>query len=123
MEPFTCATCAAQAVPPPLTPDGLGLELRQCGCCEALVAYDAFARPHARPGACPCIACANGPNAQVYWHRDEASAPAEPEPDERQQRLALVTLLTMSPSSSTPPPLPPRKKKQCRKSTRGKKKA
>ncbi|KAE9090620.1 hypothetical protein PF010_g18519 [Phytophthora fragariae] len=62
-------------------------------------------------------------SAQLYWHRDEASAPAEPEPDERQQRLALVTLLTMSPSSSTPPPLPPRKKKQCRKSTRGKKKA
>ncbi|KAG2876523.1 hypothetical protein PC114_g24159 [Phytophthora cactorum] len=64
MDPFICSTCGAWVVAPPLQPDGLGLQLRRCVCCEALLAWDAFATGVGRTGVRRCTACASGPECR-----------------------------------------------------------
>ncbi|KAG3016271.1 hypothetical protein PC121_g5136 [Phytophthora cactorum] len=99
MDPFICSTCGARVVPPPLQPDGLGLQLRRCACCEVLLACDAFATGAARTGARRCTACASGPECRSFWHRAPPSAP-QPQLDERRARADLVA------TTMGPPPLP-----------------
>ncbi|KAF4032162.1 hypothetical protein GN244_ATG15931 [Phytophthora infestans] len=61
MEPLDCRICEAHVVPPPIDLDGLGLALRQCACCKALLSWDAFAAGSARAEDRRCVACVNGP--------------------------------------------------------------
>lgn len=99
--PPMCSTCQAVIVHPPLEPDGLGLQLRLCACCEQFLAWDAFAQGQARAGARRCIACASGPYSQAFWHRPRTPEP-KPATDSRQQSLALV-------AAAMGPPQPPRR--------------
>ncbi|KAG7389788.1 hypothetical protein PHYPSEUDO_009708 [Phytophthora pseudosyringae] len=103
MEPFTCTTCWARVVPPPIDLDALGLQLRRCTSCRALLSWDAFAHAAAREAARRCTSCANGPNALAHWHQHDL-APAQPEPDTREQSMALVAEKMGPP----PPVAPPR---------------
>lgn len=108
MEPFTCTTCEARVVPPPLQLDGLGHQLRQCACCEAILSWDAFARATARSEARRCTSCTNAPRARAFWHRP-TPAPPQPEPDRRALSMALVAI-TMGPTLP-PPVVPPREER------------
>ncbi|KAL3666652.1 hypothetical protein V7S43_008272 [Phytophthora oleae] len=56
-----CSTCGARVVPPPVTLDGLGLQLLRCACCKQPMAYEAFTAGTGRELARHCKACASGP--------------------------------------------------------------
>ncbi|KAG3094909.1 hypothetical protein PI125_g16416 [Phytophthora idaei] len=110
MDPFIFSTCDAR-VPPPLQPDGLGLQLRRCACCEALLAWDIFGTGAARTGA----PLHSGPECRIFWHRAPPSTPQpQPQLDERRARADLVAT-TMGP----PPPLVvPHHAERCRRRRR-----